>query len=183
MTELPTLTTPRLKLRTVTDRDVDRVFAIFGDRRAMRYWSHDPFPDRAAAEAYVGKIHQGAEEGTLLQWGVVDPADDVLIGTVTLYEWSREHHRAGLGYMLDPARWGQGLAREAAGAVVGHGFEALDLHRWEADIHPDNHGSRKVLQRLGFLPEGRQRERWFVGGEWSDAELYGLLRSAWEAAR
>jgi [ribosomal protein S5]-alanine N-acetyltransferase len=180
---LPTLTTPRLRLRHVRLTDVPRVLDIFGDPRAMRYWSHEPLADLAAAEAYVATIHRGAAEGTLLQWAVADPDTDELLGTVTLYDWSREHRRAGLGYMLAPDRWGQGFATEAAGAVVAHGFEALALHRWEADIHPANVGSQRVLERLGFRAEGRQAERYFVGGEWSDSVLFGLLRADWALSR
>ena len=60
-------------------------------------------------------------------------------------------------------------------------FRTLGLHRIEADIDPRNDGSRKLLGRLGFASEGLLRERYFVGEEITDTELFGLLASDWEA--
>jgi ribosomal-protein-alanine N-acetyltransferase len=58
-------------------------------------------------------------------------------------------------------------------------FRALALHRIEADIDPRNDGSRKLLERLGFSSEGLLRERYFVGEEITDTELFGLLATGW----
>ncbi|MEZ4235620.1 MAG: GNAT family N-acetyltransferase [Myxococcota bacterium] len=173
---LPTLATARLRLRHVRASDVDRVEAVFGDPVAMAYWSHDPLPDRAAAEAYVGQIERGFANETLYQWVLTEARDDTLIGTVTLAGVDRRHLRAELGYMIAPECWRRGYATEAAGAAVQFAFDTLGLHRIEADIHPDNHASRGVLVRLGFRAEGLRPERWFTGGQWSASELYALLR-------
>ena len=58
-------------------------------------------------------------------------------------------------------------------------FEALDLHRLEADADPDNERSLRVLERQGFRREGYLRERWHHLGEVRDGVLLGLLRREW----
>jgi len=72
--------------------------------------------------------------------------------------------------------------QEALPALISHGFGALELHRIEADIHPANIASERILTGLHFQREGHLRERWFVGGEISDSIIYGLLRKDWDAA-
>ena len=60
------------------------------------------------------------------------------------------------------------------------GFRALGLHRVEADIDPRNLPSRKLLDRLGFASEGVLRERFFIGDEVTDSEIFGLLADDWQ---
>jgi len=65
-------------------------------------------------------------------------------------------------------------------ALVGYGFDRMDLNRIEADVDPRNEASARSLERLGFACEGLLRERWIVGGEVSDTAMYGLLRKDWQ---
>jgi len=46
---------------------------------------------------------------------------------------------------------GQGLASEAARAVIAHAFEELGAGALFAGHHPDNASSRRVLKKLGFV--------------------------------
>ena len=178
---LPALATARLRLRHPRPADVERVLAVFSDPQAMRYWSSEPFADLAAARAYLGSMEEGFESRTLFQWAVTLPADDQLIGTVTLAGWDRPNRRAELGYMLAREHWGVGLASEAVRAVLGFGFAEMGLHRVEAELDPRNEPSARLLRRFGFRYEGLLRERWYLYDEWSDSALYGLLRSDFDA--
>lgn len=177
---LPTLATSRLRLRHPRPTDADDILTIFGDAEVMRYWSHGPLEDRQAALDYLAGIDTGFAARALFQWAVTRPEEDRLIGTVTLFQWSRQNRRAEIGFILGRAHWGHGYAAEAARAVLRFGFERMDLHRVEADVDPANAGSVRLLERLGFRREGYLRERWFTYGRWSDSALYGLLRSAFD---
>lgn len=55
-----------------------------------------------------------------------------------------------LGFAFVPAARGQGYAREAATAVLGHGFGALGLRRIVAITDPDNAASARVLEAVGL---------------------------------
>jgi RimJ/RimL family protein N-acetyltransferase len=59
-----------------------------------------------------------------------------------------------LGYAFLPAARGQGLAREAAEAVLRWGWQALGLKRVVAIVTPTNGPSLKLLDSLGFADEG-----------------------------
>ena len=70
----------------------------------------------------------------------------------------------------------QGYMREAIAAIIPFGFEAMELNRIEAFIHPDNTASRKVVERMGFQQEGWLREHYAADGVVGDSLVYGLLR-------
>ena len=174
---LPVRDTERLRLRPVRRTDADAVLRVFGDEEAMRYWSHEPLADLDAAHAYIDKMEDGFATRSLFQWVIAERESDAMVGAVTLYQWNRQNRRAEVGFMLGRPHWGRGYAQEAVRAALRFGFEAMDLHRVEADTHPDNAASLRLLERLGFRREGHLRERWFTFGAWSDSVLLGLLRS------
>jgi RimJ/RimL family protein N-acetyltransferase len=176
---LPLLETTRLRLRALADADLPALFGIFSDPQAMRYWSRPAMTDVAEAETLLREIQRHAEAETLFQWGIARREDDLVIGTCTLFRIDREHRRGELGYILRRDHWGRGLAHEALTALVSHAFGPMGLHRLEADIDPRNAGSIRSVERLGFKPEGRLRERYFVAGEIQDSLIYGLLSPEW----
>jgi RimJ/RimL family protein N-acetyltransferase len=173
---LPVLTSPRLHLRELRGSDAAALLVIYGDPRAMRYWSGSPWIDIAQAHAHLQRARRDMESGGVLPWAIADSATDELIGTITLFKLDRDHRRAEIGYVLGTTHWGKGLAGEAVRLAVNHAFDALQLERIEADTDPRNGPSRRMLERLGFVQEGTLRRRWFVNGEWCDTSFYGLLR-------
>lgn len=175
-----TLHTARLSLRFLRMDDAPALLRLFSDPEALRYWSCTPWLHLDQAIDNIRQTLQGYEERSSLRLGMM--LGEELIGTATLYAFDHRNHRCEIGYMLSRNHWGRGYMPEALAALIGYGFGPLELHRIEADIHPDNSASERILQRLHFRQEGRLRERWFVGGEISDSVIYGLLRKDWEAA-
>ena len=174
---LPTLLTPRLRLRPLDEADVPALFALFSNPTALRFWGHAPFASVSEAEALVQEAHTHARAGTNLRWGVErKDAPDRLIGTGSLYAVVREHRRCEVGFILSPDVWGHGYGREIVRALIEHAFSALQLHRLEADVDPRNIASLRTLERCGFRREGYQRGRYHLGGEVQDSVLLGLLR-------
>lgn len=180
---LPDIPAQRLKLRWLTDDDVDDVFTVFSDPSVMRYWSCPPFEARDQAQALVDGIRDHFAEKDLFQWGIELETEARIIGTCTLMDPSVQNRRAELGFALGRAWWGRGYAREAVEALIAYAFGPLDLHRLEADADPRNDASIRLLERVGFVREGTLRERWIVAGETQDTAFFGLLRRDWEHAR
>jgi ribosomal-protein-alanine N-acetyltransferase len=182
-TSLPTLETPRLRLRWLRDEDFPALFAIFGDEETMRYWSTPKVASVDEVAAIVNRIRASFVARDAFQWGFAARDSDEILGTTTLHRVNWPHRRAEVGYALNRAHWGKGLASEAVGAVVAFAFETLGLHRLEADTDPRNAASIGVLERLGFVRDGLLKERYHVGGEVQDALLLGLLAPDWRARR
>ena len=176
---LPTLDTSRLSLRWISEADTDAFYTIYSNPEVMRYWSTPPLTDREAAASLISKIQTDWRRRAILKWGIARRTDDLLIGSVTLFNLEFDHRRAEIGYALGRDHWRQGYMHEALQALLAYAFETLDLHRIEADVDPRNSASIKTLERLGFQREGYLRERWQVNGEIQDAFFYGLLRQEW----
>lgn len=76
-----------------------------------------------------------------------------------------------LGYSVDAAHEGRGIAFEAVGAVVRFAFDELGLHRVMANYQPTNERSARLLRRLGFAVEGYARDYLSIDGAWRDHVL------------
>ena len=179
---LPSLETPRLRLRWLDDRDVAALQSVFSDPEVLRYWGGDPTPDEAAARRLLEQIQDGFVRRELFQWGIARRDDDAVVGTCTLTRIDSRNRRAEVGFALGRAHWGHGYAGEAMRRLLALAFGELDLIRLEADVDPRNVRSIAVLERLGFRREGLLRERWLVAGEAQDSLVHGLLRREWSGS-
>jgi ribosomal-protein-alanine N-acetyltransferase len=176
---LPTLAGNGVILRQLAADDIQRLFEIFSDPEVMRYWSRGPFADLSEARALLGEIDKGWREDAFYQWGVTLAATGELMGTTTLFRIDRDHRRAEIGFALGSRWWGQGWGTATAARIATYAFQALGLHRLEADVDPRNAASLRVLERLGFRREGLLRARYHVAGEIQDSVLLGLLSDEW----
>lgn len=172
---LPTLKTPRLRLRALKSSDIPSVFAIFSDPQTMRYWSRPAMRELSEAEELVKEIGKLAASRTLFQWGLALREDDAVIGTCTLAWLDWTHRRSEIGYALASPHWRRGYMSEALPVLIDHAFGELSLRRLEADVDPRNEASLRLLDKLGFKREGYLRERYDVNGELQDTVLLGLL--------
>jgi RimJ/RimL family protein N-acetyltransferase len=59
-----------------------------------------------------------------------------------------------IGFAFLPQFWGQGYAYESAAAVLEYGRNTLGLKRVVGIATPDNHGSMRVLEKIGLKFEG-----------------------------
>ena len=175
-TGLP-LHSARLLLRPPVAADADALLAIFGHPEAMRYWSTPPWTHLDQATARIEADLQHIAAGAAIRLVLQPLAGGPVIGAVTLFGFVGDSRRAETGYILHRSAWGQGFAMEAMHRLLSYGLSELGLRRVEADIDPRNARSARLLERLGFVLEGRLRERWEVAGEVSDTALYGLLAS------
>lgn len=177
----PVLETGRLRLRAVTPDDTASMFRIMFDPRVTRYFGRAPLasPDEAAQR--INEIRAAFQEQRGVRWAITLRVDGQFLGTCGFWRFMAPHDRAEIGYELAPEWWGQGVIPEAARAALGFGFTRLGLHSVEAQIHPDNMGSRRVLEKLGFVQEGYFRENYYDVAiqAFTDTAVFSLLQSDW----
>ena len=71
-----------------------------------------------------------------------------------------------LGWFLDQAYQGQGIATEAAKRSIDFLFDDLKAHKIIVLTRDDNERSYKVAKRCGFIKEGHLRDRSTKSLEW-----------------
>jgi RimJ/RimL family protein N-acetyltransferase len=170
----PILETARLRLRQFRLDDAAAMHACYGDPAAMRHWDHPVHTRMIETERAVRNSIE-CTPSYYRVWAVADAATDHCIGMVNYHDGHLRSRQATIGYILEPARQRQGLAGEAVLALQRYCFGPLGLHRLQALIHPDNHRSRALVERLGFRCEGLLRDNMRVGDVWHDNVLYALL--------
>lgn len=142
--------------------------------------------NEADALAFIADIQRYVDEGSMFQWAITlhDQAlDDRVVGSFTLASIDRRHRRAEVGFAVARRFWGQRIVSRILPTAIAYGFEAMKLHRLEADVDPRNAASLRALERAGFQREGLYRERYFQDGEFQDGILLSLLHHEWHAAR
>ena len=81
-----------------------------------------------------------------------------------------------LGYWIGEPFWGQGLVSEAVGIACDYAFSTLEVERIEACVYEWNPASGRVLEKNGFVQEGRQRKAVFKDGELIDQIVYARVK-------
>ena len=82
---------------------------------------------------------------------------------------------AEVGYWLGPDHRGRGLASAVVETLVPYAFGVLGMQRVQAGVFGWNAASARVLEKNGFVLEGRLREAVSKDGETTDLLLYGLV--------
>ena len=175
----PVLETERLILREIGPGDAGEVFRIFADPEVIRYWGAAPMISIEEAHGKVAGYTTMFREKLGIRWAITRRGEGRLIGSCGHWRLIKQHMRSEIGYELAPAQWGQGIMPEAVGAILRFGFERMGLHSVEAQIEPGNQGSRRVLEKLGFVQEGYFRENYFFDGQFTDTAVFSLLKADW----
>ncbi|HET6562059.1 MAG TPA: GNAT family protein [Marmoricola sp.] len=123
----------------------------------------------------VADLLRNHDGGTTVPHVVLDDTGAVA-GRITLNNIVRGPFLScSVGYWVDAARRGQGLATAAVAAVKRVAFDDLGLHRVEAGTLLHNVASQQVLRRNGFVPFGVARDYLHIGGRWQDHVLFQVL--------
>ena len=102
--------------------------------------------------------------------------DGAAVGGIGLRLGDDVHRRtAEIGYWIGEACWGRGIVTEAVGALTSWGIEHFDLVRVDAHVFAPNVGSARVLEKNGYVLEGRLRKRVEKRGEILDSLVYAFV--------
>jgi ribosomal-protein-alanine N-acetyltransferase len=193
----PTLLDMPVELRPVRVRDA----AIWRETRLrnaawLRPWEPTN-PEtplyRSGLGPYVTmarSMRREARQGVALPWVVLYGgrfAGQLTIGSI---QWGSARS-AQVGYWVDEMYAGRGVTPTALAMAMDHCFFVVGLHRVEANIRPENHASRRVVEKLGFREEGLRRRHLHIDGAWRDHLCYALtaedvpggLLPRWRSAR
>lgn len=86
-----------------------------------------------------------------------------------------ERVSAELGYWLGESFWGRGIMSEAVRAMTRHAVETFQLTRVFAVPFESNVASHRLLEKAGYLLEGRLRRCAIKEGKVIDQLLYAFV--------
>jgi [ribosomal protein S5]-alanine N-acetyltransferase len=99
--------------------------------------------------------------------------DGVAVGGIGLRPGEDVHrHTAEFGYWLAEEFWGKGIMTAVVVAFVDYCFKEFSLNRICAEPFSNNPASARVLEKAGFVFEGRLRRNVVKDGQVLDSLLY-----------
>ena len=88
-----------------------------------------------------------------------------------------ERVSAEIGYWLGESCWNRGIATEALQAVTREAFARFEITRLYAVPFADHAASVRVLEKAGYVLEGRLRQSAIKDGKIRDQLLYAAYKS------
>ncbi len=95
------------------------------------------------------------------------------VGGIGIHRGKDVYRRtAEIGYWLAEEFWGRGIMTEVVTAVTEYSFANFDLLRVAGHVFSNNPASARVLEKAGFVLEGRMRQNVIKDGKVLDSLLY-----------
>ena len=166
--------TARLRLRPYDPGDLEHAVGLYGDPEVTRFTKLGRL-DRAQAEAIFAEHLALWESEGLGLYALTLKDSGAFVGECGFFRVP-ERPEPYLRYALLRTHWGQGLAREAAVAVLEEAFGPRALGRVMSVVEARNGASQRIMELLGFrldhdrlTPKGRifvyalTAEHWAAG--------------------
>lgn len=151
--------TERLRLRLMTTDDVDNLRPILASEKAMKYYPETLNDDKI--RAWIEKTHKRYEKHGHALWMVELKETGEAIGQCGILRWTIEGQEENeIGYLFNPAFWGNGYATEAARGCMEYGKKRWGYSRFISLIDEKNQPSINVALRNGLSLEKTISFQW-----------------------
>lgn len=173
----------QLTLRPLSVRDRAEWDSVrYRNREWLTPWeatNPQPGSEPPSFRQFVKLMRSQAKQGTALPWLITELNPETgrrdLVGQLSVSSITGGSFRsATLGYWVDAAQAGRGIAPMAVAMATDYCFQRLDLHRMEINIRPENAKSLRVVQKLGFREEGLRRDFLHISGHWRDHRSFAI---------
>lgn len=169
--------TARLRLEPWDDAHFERFARFMRNPDVIRYIRAEPLVPTRARDQHEKSLDEWEELG-FGKRAMIEAETDAWLGFVEL---SRVGPRKGsrdddieIGYFVDPSRWGEGIATEAAIATRDEAFDRCGIDELIGRCRVENTASARVLTKVGF-----RRLRLFELDDGIVVEVHRLVRADW----
>ncbi|PKQ46855.1 GNAT family N-acetyltransferase [Confluentibacter flavum] len=170
--EIPSITTDRLLLRTITESDLENIYYGLSNPDVIKHYgiSYDSLEATNEQMTWFSDSKQ-------FWWAICSIDNGTFYGACGLNNLSIEHRKAEIGLWLLPDFWGQGIMTEAMPLICSYGFEQLELHRIEGFVESDNQNCKKAMAKLDFQHEGTMKDSEIKNGRFISIDIYAKLKT------
>lgn len=145
--------TPRLTLRPPVPQDADTIFAAYcQDEAVCRYMVWLPHTSVETTRQFIAWCIAAWEGDAIFPYMLVRKDDARVLGMLDARSTA---HGLNVGYVLAREHWGHGYMPEAVRALADIALSQPALFRIEATCDVENRPSARVLEKSGFVREGR----------------------------
>lgn len=167
-----------MPLRSLTEDDLPRIL-VWRNAPAVRLNS---FTSREISEAEHRKWFASMTHDPTSRWYVYESNEGVPSGVVALNDYRPANRSSFWGFYTAPDAE-PGTGTRLGIAALDEAFDALGLHKLNAEVLARNERSLRFHQKLGFSREGLFRESHFDGQRYVDVVRFGILDVEWHRRR
>jgi len=171
-----------LRLRAIEREDIPRFVEWLNDPDVIAgLLINLPMSTWDETHWFENLANRSAEERPLAVDARLSEGGWVHIGNVGLQniEWINRSAEFGI-FIGDKSFWDKGYGTEATLLILKHGFETLNLNRIFLYVFETNPRAIHTYEKIGFVFEGRLRQKTFRNGRYNDTFLMSMLRSEWD---
>jgi len=179
-----TIETERLILRRFEYSDIDSALRNWiGDEKTQ--WDYgEPCYSTAeeVRELFDTKYIVSYSKPDYYRWAVIERDTLECIGQIAFFTLDSNNNHGEIEYVIGPAFQGRGYATEITKAVIGFGFDKINLHRIEIDCRTENTASQRVIEKCGLTFEGIFRDFFWRKDHYEGRKVYSILKKDWIAS-
>ncbi len=151
-TPFPVLSTDRLLLRQIETEDAKNIFVHRNDDKVNTFLTDFRHESIEETQAFIERIKKEVAANKTILWVITEKGKNKFLGTVCLWNISKNEAQAETGYTLDPAFHKMGYMNEALKQIIDFGFKRMELKTIVAYTHQSNQGSINLLIKNNFKP-------------------------------
>ena len=161
-------------LRSFEDSDVEALVK-HGNNKKVSVNLRDGFPYPYTISDAHNWILYNKQKFPETNFAIADKNE--LIGGIGIAIQDDVHRLcAEIGYWLSESYWGKGIATKALKTMTEYALRNFDLIRIYANVFQTNTASIKVLEKAGYILEGRLRKSVIKDGKILDQFIYAYLK-------
>ena len=145
------ITTERLFLRRLKQSDWEMISYLRSDKEVNKFVKRPNADSKEKALEFISKTNKGIDDQNLYYWTITEKNSPEMIGSICLWNLSKDRKTAEVGYDLSPKFQGKGIMNESLRSILEFGFKNLNLDFIEAYTQKNNESSKKLLERNGFI--------------------------------
>lgn len=171
-------------IRPYYPSDAEELARIANNPAVGRYL-RDRFPSPYTIDDANFWINFNINASPVYNFCIAHPEINKIMGSIGLLPGEDVFCRsAEIGYWLGEEYWGNGIIGKAVEGFVDWTYANFPhMERLHADIFEENKASIAVIERAGFLFEGRLRKAVYKNGKQMDALVYSFTREDWDAKK
>lgn len=166
----------RVRLRAVTNADTERLnefwsdleLASLGSNRAPRPYSVDQ------TQALFDDL---AKQDDMVRFAI--EAEGELVGDCSLHDIDKHNRTCDVGIAIGKPYWSKGYGQESLRLLVDYAFKNHNMHRVGLEVLADEPRAVTCYRKVGFVEEGRLRQRDWANGEYHDVLVMSILDEEW----
>ncbi len=94
-----------------------------------------------------------------------------------IFNFDHKAKKAEIGYVFNRDHWGKGYGTECVALMSDFAFNSLNLHKLHACVVDANLGFARILEKNGYVLEGRLNDHCFIEEKYYNALLFGKIQT------